>query len=77
MAQSIQENKQKPLNALGSTLILTGRAWWSPWVQREVSKLSQLPGGLAHYLARSPGAPRPTWAKPVWPSVPSVTVGPR
>ena len=76
-AQNIQENKQKPPNVLGSTPILTGRAWWSPCVQREVSKLSQLPGHLAHCLARLQGAPRPTWAKPVWPSVLSVTVGPR
>lgn len=68
-AQSIQENQQKPRNALGSTPILTGRAWWSPCVQREVSKLSQFPGRLAHCLARSQGAPRPTWAQPVWLSV--------
>ena len=36
---------------------------------REVSKLSQFPGRQAQCLARSQGAPRPTWAQPVWPSV--------
>lgn len=65
-AQSIQEISRSPRNALGSTPILTGGAWWSPCVQREVSKLSQLPDRLAHCLVRSQGAPWPTWAKPVW-----------